>query len=157
MHTEYESDTYKDSCVELFLRPDEQGGYFALEVNCGGAFSLRFIEDWTRAPNRFAKWSPVPPEAAAGLHVAHSMPAIVEPEIAEPTEWWVEVGVPLAAFEEFCGPFRPLDGRIWRANVFKCGDETSHPHWASWAPIGEALDFHQPQFFGGFVFGDRAA
>jgi len=45
-----------------------------------------------------------------------------------------------------------LAGTEWRANCFKCADETSHPHWASWAPIGEALNFHQPQYFGVFHF-----
>ena len=56
VHTAYDSDTYKDSCVELFVQPAGRIGYFALEVNAGGAFSLRYIEDPTRTSNRFAKW-----------------------------------------------------------------------------------------------------
>jgi hypothetical protein len=50
--------------------------------------------------------------------------------------------------EPYCGEVRPVVGQRWRVNAFKCGDETSHPHWASWAPIGEALNFHQPEYFG---------
>ena len=23
----------------------------------------------------------------------------------------------------------------WRANFYKCGDDTSHPHWAAWSPL----------------------
>ena len=42
--------------------------------------------------------------------------------------------------------------RRWRGNAFKCADETSHPHWASWAPIGEALNFHAPGWFGDLDF-----
>ncbi|MEW6117215.1 MAG: carbohydrate-binding family 9-like protein, partial [Nitrospirota bacterium] len=41
--------------------------------------------------------------------------------------------------------------REWRANFYKCGDATSHPHWASWAPV-EALNFHLPHCFGTICF-----
>jgi hypothetical protein len=152
VHTDYESDTYKDSCVELFVQPQERAGYFALEVNCGGAFSLRYIEDPTRTANRFAKWTAVSAADAAGLRVAHSMPAVVEPEFQEPVAWWVEIACPMQIFEPYCGPIGPLAGQRWRGNLFKCGDETSRPHWAAWAPVGEALNFHQPQFFGELAF-----
>lgn len=152
VHTEYESDTYKDSCVELFLQPQPDRGYFALEVNCGGAFSLRYIEDPTRSANRFARWQAVDPVLAAGIQVAHALPRIVDPEITEPVDWWVELAWPATVFESYCGPVMPLSGQSWRGNVFKCADECSHPHWASWAPIGEALDFHQPRVFGALDF-----
>ena len=148
VHTAYDSDTYKDSCVELFIQPPGRIGYFALEVNAGGAFSLRYIEDPTRTPNRFAKWVAVAPDVAATVRVAHALPQVVEPERTEPVDWWVELSWPFAAMEPYCGPLRPARGQRWRANAFKCGDQTSHPHWASWAPIGEALNFHQPPYFG---------
>jgi hypothetical protein len=152
VHTDYESDTYKDSCVELFVQPSADSGYFALEINCGGAFSLRYIEDPTRTTTRFAKWTPISAANAASIRVAHSMPAIVEPEREEPTSWWVELAWPRAVLETHCGPLGRLAGQQWRGNVFKCGDETSHPHWASWAPIGEQLNFHQPSYFGALEF-----
>jgi hypothetical protein len=152
VHTEYESDTYKDSCVELFLQPQGREGYFALEVNCGGAFSLRYIEDPTRTPNRFAKWRAVSAADASRLRVAHSMPAVVEPERREATPWWVEVAWPCDVMEPYCGSVGALGGQRWRGNLFKCGDETSHPHWATWAPIGEALNFHQPPYFADIAF-----
>jgi hypothetical protein len=152
VHTAYDSDTYKDSCVELFVQPAGRPGYFALEVNAGGAFSLRYIEDPTRTSNRFAKWMTVAPEHAGTIRVTHSLPGIVEPERTEPVDWWVEVSWPFAAMEACCGPVGPVAGRRWRANLFKCGDETSHPHWASWAPIGEVLNFHQPRYFGALEF-----
>jgi hypothetical protein len=148
VHTAYDSDTYKDSCVELFVQPAGSAGYFALEVNAGGAFSLRYIEDPTRTPNRFAKWTTVAPDLAATVKVAHSLPPVVEPERTEPISWWVEVSWPFAAMEPYCGALKPASSQQWRANAFKCGDETSHPHWASWAPIGEVLNFHQPACFG---------
>jgi hypothetical protein len=152
VHVDYESDTYKDSCVELFVQPQGRTGYFALEVNCGGAFSLRYIEDPTRTANRFARWTPVSPGDAAGVRVAHSMPARVDPEVADPASWWVEIAFPCRVMEAYCGPIPPLSGQRWRGNLFKCGDDTSHPHWASWAPVGEELNFHQPGCFGELEF-----
>jgi hypothetical protein len=152
VHTEFESDTYKDSCVELFVQPQGRTGYFALEINCSGAFSLRYIEDWTRTPNRFAKWTAVSPADASRVRVAHAMPEVVEPERTEPVTWWVELSLPSGVMEPYCGPIGPLSGQSWRGNLFKCGDETSHPHWASWAPIGEELNFHQPVHFGELEF-----
>jgi hypothetical protein len=151
-HTEYDSDTYKDSCVELFLQPAGRTGYFALEVNCGGAFSLRYIEDPTRTANRFAKWTRVDWAQAQRIAVTRSMPAVVEPEVPGPVTWWVELAWPLEVMESSCGALGTLGGQRWRANAFKCGDETSQPHWASWAPIGEALNFHQPGYFGEIEF-----
>lgn len=154
VHTEYESDTYKDSCVELFVQPRPDRGYFALEANCGGAFSLRYIEDPTRTAHRFAKWTEVEWALAATIRIAHSLPPVVDPEVRDPVSWWVEMAWPLDVLDAYCGPVRPLAGTAWRANCFKCGDGTSHPHWASWAPIGETLNFHQPQYFGVFEFSE---
>ncbi len=152
VHTAYDSDTYKDSCVELFVQPAGRTAYFALEVNCGGAFSLRYIEDPTRTADRFAKWTSVAPSMADTLKVAHSMPDVVDPELTEPVNWWVELSWPFAVMEHYCGELRPVGGQRWRANAYKCADDTSHPHWASWAPVGEALNFHQPSVFGDLEF-----
>ena len=39
-----------------------------------------------------------------------------------------------------------------RANFYKCGDETAHPHFLSWSPIGTpSPDFHRPEFFGELI------
>jgi hypothetical protein len=152
VHTAYDSDTYKDSCVELFLQPPGRAGYFALEVNAGGAFSLRFIEDPTRTANRFAKWSMVSAGLARQVRISHSMPDMVDPERPDPQEWWVEVSWPFQVMEAYAGPIGAVGGQRWRGNAFKCADQTSHPHWASWAPIGVALNFHQPSRFGSLEY-----
>ena len=49
----------------------------------------------------------------------------------------------------------PHDGQLgerWRANFFKCAENSKHPHWASWSPIGPILKFHQPNRFGELYF-----
>ena len=39
-----------------------------------------------------------------------------------------------------------------RANFYKCGDMTPHPHYLSWNPVGTPRpDFHRPEFFGELV------
>ena len=36
-----------------------------------------------------------------------------------------------------------------RANFYKCGDKTAHPHYVSWNPVETpAPDFHRPEYFG---------
>jgi hypothetical protein len=42
--------------------------------------------------------------------------------------------------------------RSWCGNLFKCADESSNPHWASWNPIGEELNFHDPRYFASIRF-----
>jgi hypothetical protein len=149
VHTDYQSMVSRDSCVEFFLQPPGQPGYFNFEINCGGAMLLYFIEDATRGKDApFEKFTPVPESVSAGVRVWHSLPRRVEPEIVEPVEWSLGCAVPLSLFAAFVGDGAPVGGQTWRGNFFKCGDHTSRPHWASWAPIGELLRFHQPDRFG---------
>jgi len=43
----------------------------------------------------------------------------------------------------------PAPGVAWRANLNKCADGMSHPHWLTWAPVGVPRpDLHRPEFFG---------
>jgi hypothetical protein len=60
--------------------------------------------------------------------------------------------IPWSLFVEVTGHGRPTVGEVWTGNFYKCGDETSHPHWAAWSLIGEVLDFHAPERFGRLVF-----
>jgi hypothetical protein len=148
LRSNYQDMVSKDSCVEFFLEPRAGRGYFNFEINCGGAMLLYFIEDPTPAlPAFFRKFTPVPFAVAAQIKINTSLPSRVEPEITDPVTWTVQCAVPISVFSHFLGEIGPLAGQEWRGNFFKCGDETSHPHWASWACIGERLRFHQPEYF----------
>ncbi|MDQ1255831.1 MAG: hypothetical protein QG656_425 [Candidatus Hydrogenedentes bacterium] len=152
-HTEYLSNVYEDACVEFFVQPRAGMGYFNFEMNCGGAMLASYIEDPTRIhdperPNdEFAKFTRLPAEWAAQVRLYHSLPETVEPEIADPITWTVEFHIPLELFEAYVGPLGDLPGQTWHANFNKCAETNSHPHWATWAPIGDKLDFHQPDRF----------
>ena len=147
VHTEYQSEVCRDSCVELFVEPKPDRGYFNFEINCGGSMLLYYIEDATLVGEGFAKYGEVPWELGKLVQIHHSMPGTVEPEIENDTDWVVEYFVPFALFEAFVGPLGPVAGQTWRANFYKCADECSHPHWASWAPLHGSTSFHVPQHF----------
>jgi hypothetical protein len=144
-----QGEVWKDSCVEFFFTPgaDVAAGYFNLEVNCGGASLLHF--------QKVARQSPisVAAEDMKRIEIAHSMPAVIEPEIAEPTTWTLEYRLPFDVLEKYASVARPKPGVVWRANFYKCADGTSHPHWLTWSKVENPTpDFHLPQFFGVLQF-----
>ncbi|MBT3277836.1 MAG: carbohydrate-binding family 9-like protein [Phycisphaerales bacterium] len=144
-----------DSCVEFFLapRPDAGSTYFNFEFAAGGVLLASYVEDPSREPGGpLAKYTLFSEAQASGITAATSLPGITDPEIAEPTTWTLQYTLPLAAMESFVGPLAPLDGRTMRANFYKCGDDTSHPHWGAWNSIGDELNFHQPAQFGPLRF-----
>ncbi len=146
--TAFQGRVWTDSCVELFVRPRQDRGYFNFEMNCGGTLLLYYIEDPTRTADGFQKYTKVDEAKLAEMRIFHSLPKIVDPEIRAPLTWIVEYRVPFSLLSAYLGAPVRAGGASWRANLYKCADECSHPHWASWAPIGEELNFHQPDRFG---------
>lgn len=140
-----------DSCVEFFFSPhhDPALGYYNLETNCGGVMLFHFQR--SRHVGRVV----VDARDLERIDVAHSLPRRVEPEIAEPTTWTVEYRLPFDAFARYCPePFAPpTSGDVWKGNCYKIADDTSHPHWLTWAPVAwPEPDFHRPEFFGRLEF-----
>jgi hypothetical protein len=82
-------------------------------------------------------------------------PSITEPKpfkITGPITWTLQCSIPIAVMEKYVGPLDKLEGQSWRGNFFKCADWTKYPHWASWAPVGAKLWFHQKERFGELYF-----
>jgi hypothetical protein len=148
----FQDRVWEDSCVELFVRPRPDRGYFNFEMSCGGVLLLYYIEDPTRTSDGFARYRRVEKRRLRGLRVFHTLPRRVEPELPGPLTWAVEYRVPFALFAAYLGSLPAIAGASWRGNLFKCAEACSHPHWASWAPIGEELNFHQPERFGELAF-----
>ena len=146
VQTAYQSPVCTDSCVEFFVQPKAGKGYFNFEVNAGGTLLLYYVEDPARVGKGLAKFTPVPEAWGKQVEIRSSLPSVVEPEIAGPVSWHVAYKVPLALFEAFVGEVGK-GGSVWRANFYKCGDNTSHPHWLAWAPV-PTLNFHLPDCFG---------
>lgn len=154
----YNAPVCRDSCVEFFVQTSDSpaAGYFNFEANCGGALLSSWITDARRIPGGFAGYRMLAPEDLSQVAVSHSMPGRVEPEITDLIHWGICLSVPLAIMRKYAQPERmwtePAPGVTWRGNFYKCGDQTSHPHWASFFPIGDELNFHQPARFGQLSF-----
>lgn len=149
---DYQGPTCKDSCVEFFVEPAPARGYFNFEFNCVGTTLLYFIEDPAPAGNWFKKSTAVDATLFKQVRLFHGLRGPIAEEIASPLDWPIACRIPFSLFEHFLGPLPPRTGRSWRANFYKCGSQTSHPHWAAWSPIGEELNFHQPAYFGELHF-----
>jgi hypothetical protein len=154
IRTRYNDSVCKDSCVEFFVQPRADAGYFNFEFNCGGTLHLSYVTDPKRIPpiGKLRQSVPVPAELAARIRILHSLPLTVEPEIATPQTWELAFFIPYLIMTPFVGPVSSDSGQVWRANFYKCGDETSHPHWAAWSAV-DRLNFHLPRCFGELVFG----
>jgi hypothetical protein len=149
----YFDEVWKDSCVEFFVEPKPGEGYFNFEFNCGGAFLCCHITNPERGPGGFKQFAKLPSEIGKTVQVHSSLPRLIEKEIFEPTVWTLQFYIPLKVLEHFVGPLGNLAGQIWRGNFFKCAEEVSHPHWASWLPVDE-FNFHLPRCFGTLRFVD---
>jgi hypothetical protein len=152
VHEGFQAMVCRDSCVEFFFHPHGGSGYFNFEFNCGGSFLCMYIRDWTRVGDGFADYEQMRAEDGRKVEVWHSLPSRVEPELTEPTLWFLQFRIPYAALEPYTGPLGALSGKTWRGNFYKCGDQTSQPHWVSWAPVDE-LNFHLPRCFQTLRFG----
>ena len=141
----HQDNVWEDSCVEFFFTPnsDVSTGYFNLEINCGGILLFHF------QPGLGKSRIVLPKKDCNKIKVAHSLPRIVEPEIKEPVTWTVAYSIPLALLKRYCPVIFPGPGVEWRANFYKCGDKTSHPHWLTWSLVDSPRpNFHLPLSFG---------
>jgi len=149
VHAENQDAVYKDSCVEFFFVPggDIDQGYFNLEMNCGG--TMLFHHQLKPREGSVA----ISPGHISQMEVAATLPKIVNPEIREKTDWVVEYRIPFSILKEYHDFATPTAETEWRANFYKCADESSHPHWITWAPVKNPTpDFHLPEFFGTLKF-----
>lgn len=138
--TEDNGRVWTDSCVEFFLAPDDTGRYYNFETTCIGRMLLGFRR--THADAEHAS-----PETLAAVKRYTTYPA-GEPfdECEGDNRWSLVLAIPpQALFRHTIGDWSGLEARM---NLYKCGDELSHPHFLSWRPIRtEKPDFHRPEFF----------
>lgn len=145
-----QSSVCNDSCVEFFVKPKRGKGYLNFEMNCGGTMLCYYITDHTRN-NGFAEYEILKDVELDMVEIYHSLPKEITEEITQSTEWTLAFFIPFSLLETFVGQIDDFGDDMWTANFYKCGDKTSHPHWASWSPITE-LNFHLPECFGELKF-----
>lgn len=67
--------------------------------------------------------------------------------------WELFYAIPYDFIRRLFPEFKVEHGLELRANCFKCGDLTDHPHWLSWNPVTKVpLSFHYPPDFGTLLF-----
>ncbi|MDA0839967.1 MAG: carbohydrate-binding family 9-like protein [Planctomycetota bacterium] len=145
----YQDSVCWDSCVEFFFTPgpDVSEGYFNLEVNCGGTALFHFQKKQGQGV------VPIPESDFNRIQIAHSQPETVEQELAGPVTWTLGYALPFDILRHYRSFEEPASGVTWRANFYKCGDRTSHPHWLTWSPVDNPRpNFHLPDFFGKVQF-----
>ena len=150
--TKFQDGVCGDSCVEFFVEPANGKGYLNFEFNCGGNMLVFQVIDASRAENGFADYHILTEKEVEGMEQFTTMPSVVDPEITEPTTWRRGFFIPFSVFEKTTGlKAEKMSGQTWRANFYKCADQTSHPHWASWQPLTET-NFHLPECFNEISF-----
>lgn len=153
VHKGFQSSVWKDSCVEFFVQPKPDSGYFNFETNCGGELLLRYIKDpWRDEHDVVMNVRDVKAEEVKDVKIESALHVPFASKGDEPIHWWLRLSIPIDFMQNYVGPLGDLSGQTWRANFFKCGDATPMPHFGSWASIGEKLEFHQPDKFGAIVF-----
>lgn len=141
--TNTNGDVYKDSCVEFFISFDGKN-YYNFEFNCIGTIHIGY------GPNR-NKRKPVPVRLAEIVETQSSLGNQAFEEKTGEFNWEMMIRIPIESFA-----FDEIDSfnRLrTTANFYKCGDETTEPHFLTWNPIDtKNPDFHQPENFGKLVF-----
>jgi hypothetical protein len=150
-HNRFQDQVCEDSCVEVFLQPKPSDGYLNFEMNCGGTLHAAHVIDHRRVNGVLAASTPLAAEQGRQVAIRSTLPPVVDPEIESEVDWELAFFIPSSLLEAYVGPIGPLAGQEWRANLYKCADRTSHPHWAAWSPV-DALNFHLPHCFGRFRF-----
>jgi len=141
--TKTNGDVYKDSCVEFFLSFDGKN-YYNFEFNCIGT---RHVGYGSGRGNR----TPVPTEKVEKIQISASLGKQPFEEKTGNFEWEMTIRIPLESFA--FSDVSSLNGTKATANFYKCGDETSEPHYVTWNPVETSgPDYHRPDFFGKVVF-----
>jgi hypothetical protein len=150
--TEMHTFVCQDSCVEAFLQPRTDKGYFNFEINCGATLLLFYVLDASKIGPKDSGYTRIKPDEAARLEITTSLQEAKPFRITGPLTWTLGYSVPVDLLESYAGPIGPLEGQWWRGNFFKCADYSKYPHWASWSPVGAPLRFHQPRRYGDLHF-----
>lgn len=139
---EDDGNIWEDSCCEFFVENPEGGTYYNFEINCIGALlngvgpgrenRVRREKDILNKIIRFSTLEPRKYEEDGKIF-----------------NWGVAMVIPLSLIGTEAGKMPSS----LKANFYKCGDKTAHPHFLSWNPVlCPQPDFHRPEYFGELIF-----
>ena len=132
---------WEDSCVEVFIQDPSSPVYYNFEINALGKVLACCGSSREGRTHR-------PEEEMEAIARFASVKKLDEPKEGL-QNWRVCIIIPF----ELIGIDPENVPAAIRANFYKCGDKTAHPHFVSWSPIDlPAPDFHRPEFFGELRF-----
>jgi hypothetical protein len=143
LETRTNGDVYKDSTVEFFISLNG-ANYYNFEFSCIGTIHVGY---GSGRDNR----RPVSPDLAEKIEVKSSLGNRPFAEKLGDFKWEMLVRIPTEcfAFDEL----KELCGLKTKGNFYKCGDETSEPHFVTWNPVlTKQPDYHRPEYFGDIIF-----
>jgi hypothetical protein len=132
---------HRDSCVEFFVDPMQDGNYYNFEFNCIGTTHLAY------GPGRGERTF-IPAEMIKNqIKTWSTLGNVPFEEKSETYEWEMVIVIPSSIFTYNKGfSFSKLTSN---ANFYKCGDNTTKKHYLSWNPVKTPNpDFHRPEYFG---------
>jgi hypothetical protein len=141
--TRTNGDVYKDSTVEFFISIDSKS-YYNFEFSCIGTIHIGHGEG---RHNR----TPVNPVIAEKIQIESTLGNQPFAEKSGDFNWEMMIRIPVECFA--FDKIETLKGLQATGNFYKCGDETSDPHFVTWNAIGtENPDYHCPEYFGKIDF-----
>lgn len=134
---------WEDSCVEFFVQRKGEKTYRNFEFNV-----LSVLLASQRESRETAR--EFPQELMSSIERFTTIRHYYEGEL-QLSDWSLYAEIPKEAIGFSLD--EKLSGQTIGANFYKCGDETSEPHFISWNPIGtEKPNFHVPEYFGELTF-----
>jgi hypothetical protein len=130
---------WEDSCVEFFVQREGENTYRNFECNPLGAMIAAHRESKESAQELAREVATIVRFTTVNHRYNENGQQV--------SDWslYLEIPKKVLGFAEN----EQLSGQKLRANFYKCGDNTSEPHFLSWNPIDlPKPNFHVPQFFG---------
>jgi len=148
-NTEDNGRQWEDSCVEVFIEDPDGSRYYNFEINpLGKVLACSGADRNKRSPRPKEEMKQIlrfTQNDFFGQGDDHPEEATPTKDLEGVQSWRVGIVIPFRLIG--LDPGR-LPEKI-RANFYKCGDKTAHPHFLSWNPVlTEKPDFHRPEFFG---------
>ena len=132
---------WEDSCCEIFIQHPTDGSYYNFELNCIGSL-LCSKQPRPHQGTRLA-------QKQLDRVIRFSTLPRKEVELEGRIFGWS--AAMLIPFDLIGVDPEHLPATL-KANLYKCGDLTAHPHFLSWSPIEhEKPNFHMPEFFGTLI------
>lgn len=146
--TERDDPVSRDDCVEVFIAPDtsDVSSYFNFEFNALGT-----ILDRSPRSERSSTWN------AEGVRVAVHIDGTLNDEEDVDRLWTTEIAIPFDSFDGFSPRLPPVDGDVWRLNLYRTGGAVNLQYIAWSDTQTETPAFHVPERFGVVSFSSDSA